>query len=52
MKLNIHRCRWYFHWFPEFQFGECDFGRFRGVIVDWLGMTFECGAEVRVKKET
>lgn len=44
MKIRLHRCRWCFHVRPRFYFGECDFGRFHGMIVDWLGLTLEVDA--------
>jgi len=47
MKIRLHRCRWHFHVLPAFQVGECDFGRFRGMIVDWLGLTLEVSLEDR-----
>lgn len=41
MKVRLHRCAWYFHLWPEVQIGSCDFGRYRGVSVDFLGLTLE-----------
>jgi hypothetical protein len=48
VSVNLHKChyaRWYSHIRPRFQFGDCDFGRFYGMIVDWLGWTLEVHVE-------
>ena len=45
VKLRLHRCYAYpndwRHLLPRTQFGSCDFGRFKGMLIDWLWLTLE-----------
>lgn len=34
MQVTCHRCTWWFHWYPRIYFGEYDYGRGYGLLVD------------------